>query len=68
MPAAYASNPQYKNAKNVLVNCKTTGISGVTYFDPNGTGTCAEIPFTFYAYDNDGKEDVSSGVYILNRQ
>lgn len=60
--SAYASNPQYKNAK-MYCELKADG-TGVTYFDPNGTGTYTESPFTFYAYDNDGKEDVSSGVYI----
>ena len=60
--SAYTSNPQYKNAK-MYCELKADG-TGVTYFDPNGTGTYTESPFTFYAYDNDGKEDASSGVYI----
>lgn len=60
--SAYANVPQYKNAK-LYCELKADG-TGVTYFDANGTGTYTESPFTFYAYDNDGKEDVSSGVYI----
>ena len=60
--SGYANDPQYKNTK-MYCELKADG-TGVTYFDQNGTGKYTESPFTFYAYDNDGKDDVSSGVYI----
>ena len=59
---AYANDAQYKNAK-MYCELKGNG-TGITYFDQNGTGNYTESPFTFYAYDNDGKADTSSGVYI----